>query len=48
MPNIVDQSAWWNPLLISAIFTATYIANKLLALTMHNSLKFNRAEYHLI
>ena len=32
MPNVVDQSAWWNPLLTSAIFTwlggtATYITN---------------------
>ena len=35
MTNVVDQSAWWNPLLTSAIYTwhggtATY--NKLLAL----------------
>ena len=21
MPNVIDQSAWWNPLLTSAIFT---------------------------
>ena len=32
MTNVVDQSAWWNPLLTSAIFTwlggtATYITN---------------------
>ena len=33
MPNVVDQSAWWNPLLSAAIFTwlggtdATYITN---------------------
>ena len=34
MTNIVDQSAWWNPLLTSEIFTwlggtATYITNAL-------------------
>ena len=33
MTNVVDQSAWWNPLLISVIFTwlggtAIYITNK--------------------
>ena len=27
MPNAVDQSAWWNPLLTSAILVATYITN---------------------
>ena len=32
MPNVVDQSAWWKPLLTSAIFTwlggtATYKTN---------------------
>ena len=32
MTNVVDQSAWWNPLLTSAIFTwlggtTTYITN---------------------
>ena len=32
MTNVVNQSDWWNPLLISAIFTwlgwtATYITN---------------------
>ena len=30
MPNVVDQSAWWKPLLTSAIFTwlgGTYITN---------------------
>ena len=30
MPNVVDQSAWWNPLLTSAILVApTYITNDL-------------------
>ena len=35
MPNVVDQSAWWNPLLTSVIFTwlggtARYLHNKCL------------------
>ena len=25
MPNVVDQSAWWNPLLTSAILVAPLI-----------------------